>query len=240
MKLFKLMATTAITTMAVAAMSVSASAAMTAKYVPATETETGKVTLATELTADQRTLLVLNNDVFGDFAENAVENASVSEGDIVQIDQDAAFGTVVVGDLQKAMDDANAVLLAAYENSDKSKDAYAALTKDWQASKTYYVRVGGAATIETASFDVETTAVLPGAEPEAPAYTYGDVDNNGTINATDAGWVLSKYANSSLELQVPDEYADVDANDTINATDAGWVLSKYANSSLVFPAEEAN
>ena len=73
--------------------------------------------------------------------------------------------------------------------------------------------------------------------PEVPEYTLGDVDGNGTINATDAGWVLSKYTNSSTVLPGGDLSADVDGNDTINATDAGWILSKYTNSSTVFPAE---
>jgi len=76
------------------------------------------------------------------------------------------------------------------------------------------------------------------AEASDPEFTYGDVDDNGTINATDASWVLSKFANSSTELPCGvDKAADVDGNGTINATDASWVLSKFANSSTVFPAE---
>ncbi len=69
-------------------------------------------------------------------------------------------------------------------------------------------------------------------------FTYGDVDGNGTINASDASWVLTKFANSTTIF--PCEYdaaGDVDGNGTINASDASWILTKFANSSTVFPVE---
>ncbi len=79
------------------------------------------------------------------------------------------------------------------------------------------------------------TPIQSGGEDD---FTYGDVDGDGTINATDAGWILTKFVNSSTELPAGDDSADVDGDGTINATDAGWVLTKFVNSSTVFPAEE--
>ena len=130
MKLFKLMATTAVTAIAATALAVSASA-MTATY------SNGAVTLgdiATE--ADQYTLLVLNNDA-----------TTVTKDDIVQIGQSGTkFTTVTVGDLVAPLDANNTKVNAGEEGV------------EWIESATYTVRVGGAATgYEEAQFTVETT-----------------------------------------------------------------------------------
>jgi hypothetical protein len=239
MKLFKLMATTAITTMAVAAMSVSASA-MTASYNEATTDATGSVTLGTTLTADgQRTLLVLYTDVFNDFpAEDATATAStsvtVSETDIVQIDQQDSFGTVVVGDLSAKSTAEQEELIKVYNtlaDADKTKEAYDKLVADCEESATYYVRVGGAATIETAKFTVPTTATLPedpSAEPEAPAYTLGDVTGNDKIEADDAGAVLNHVAKLITLADNALLAADTTGNSKIEADDAGAILNYVA------------
>ena len=138
MKLFKLLTTTAITTMAVAAMSVSASAALEATYTAPTTDAAGSVALTgIETTAEQKTLLILNNDA-----------TNVVEGDIVQIDQDATLTSVAVGDLAAAIDAANQTALDAYNAGEQNADTYATLTAAWKASTDYFVRVGGDGTIE--------------------------------------------------------------------------------------------
>jgi hypothetical protein len=175
MKLFKLMATTAITTMAVAAMSVSASA-MTATYTAPVGDAAGSVTLSDiATTAEQKTLLILNKD-----AENVVE------GDIVQIDQDATLTSVAVGDLAAAIDAANQTALEAYEAGEKNADTYATLTAAWKASTDYFVRVGGDGSIERYTLTVNTTKTLPEAPAEVPdepvsQWGIGDVNKSGDI-----------------------------------------------------------
>lgn len=239
MKLFRLLTTTAITTMAVAAMTVSASA-LEAKYNEATTDEagtvvTGSVTLdGITSEAEQKTLLVLNNDVFGDFDKTAAKEEGISNTDIVQIDQDASFGTVVVGDLQAAMNTANAAALATYEKAGKTTEAYETLKENWQASKTYYVRVGGDGSIETAMFTVETTAVMPDAEPVAPAYTLGDVNIDTLIDMGDAAAVLNHYTGDAVITDATAKLAaDVNIDTLIDMGDAAAILNHYTGDALI-------
>jgi len=212
MKLFRLLTTTAITTMAVAAMAVSASA-MTAEYSYDADKGIGTVALdgiPAVTDGNQVTMLVLNNDVFGDFADAAVENASVSEGDIVQIDQADSISSAVVGDLVAALDAENAVEGATY-----------------QASKTYYVRVGVNGGIETAQFTVNATAQ----EPETPVYTLGDVNADGVINISDVLIALDAYLGTVTLDDVQKLAADVSPkgapDGVINISDVLLILDAY-------------
>jgi len=218
MKLFKLMATTAITTMAVAAMSVSASAALTATYTAPTADAAGSIALSgIETTAEQKTLLVLNNDA-----------TNVVEGDIVQIDQDAALTSVAVGDLAAAIDAANQTALDAYNAGEQNADTYATLTAAWKASTDYFVRVGGDGTIEKYTLEVNTTKTLPEApsgETPAPTYTLGDVTDDGNIQADDSGAILNHVV--SLSVLTGDSLlaADVTKDGNVQADDAGAILN---------------
>ena len=190
MKLFRLLTTTAITTMAVAAMAVSASAALTATYTAPTTDAAGSVTLSgIETTAEQKTLLILNND-----ATNVVNT------DIVQIDQDATLTSVAVGDLAATIDAANQTAIDAYEAGEKNADTYATLTAAWTASTNYYVRVGGDGTIEKYTLVVNTTKTMPtapstgGEEEPSPieGYYKGDANMDDWVDGNDAKEVL-KY-----------------------------------------------
>ena len=226
MKLFKLMATTAITTMAVAAMSVSASA-MTATYTAPVGDAAGSVTLSDiATTAEQKTLLILNKD-----AENVVE------ADIVQIDQDAALKSVAVGDLAAAIDAANQTALDAYAESAQDKAAYEVLTAAWTASTDYFVRVGGDGSIERYTLTVNTTKTLPEAPeevPPTPTYTLGDVNVDTYINMGDAAAILNHYMGDAL---ITDETAklaaDVNVDTYINMGDAAAILNHYMGDALI-------
>ena len=193
MKLFKLLTTTAITTMAVAAMSVSASA-LTATYTAPAGDAAGSVALSgIETTAEQKTLLILNNDA-----------TNVVEADIVQIDQDATLTSVAVGDLAAAIDAANQKALDAYNAGEQNADTYATLTDAWTASTNYYVRVGGDGTIEKYTLTVNTTKSLPEVPSDTPVepegtspiegYYMGDANRDDWVGSDDALEVL-KYEN---------------------------------------------
>ena len=228
MKLFRLLTTTAITTMAVAAMAVSASAALTATYTAPTTDAAGSVTLSgIETTAEQKTLLILNND-----ATNVVNT------DIVQIDQDATLTSVAVGDLAATIDAANQTAIDAYEAGEKNADTYATLTAAWKASTDYFVRVGGDGTIEKYTLEVKTTKALPEApstEPEVPDVPegtlveqgYGDLDESGEPDPYDASLILSWYG---YELELSDEQlekGDIDTSGEPDPYDASLILSWY-------------
>ena len=234
MKLFRLLTTTAITTMAVAAMAVSASAALTATYTAPTTDAAGSVTLSgIETTAEQKTLLILNND-----ATNVVNT------DIVQIDQDATLTSVAVGDLAATIDAANQTAIDAYEAGEKNADTYATLTAAWTASTNYYVRVGGDGTIEKYTLVVNTTKTMPTApstEPEVPDvppspsdYLKGDVNMDEWIDSSDALEMLRFEA--ELDGYIYDE-ADDEIKYLGDANDDEWIDSSDALEALKLEAE---
>lgn len=70
-----------------------------------------------------------------------------------------------------------------------------------------------------------------------PVVNYlGDVDRNGAVNAVDASYVLTEYANSSTKKQSELDAeqkaaADADKNGAVNAVDASYILSYYAYTS---------
>ncbi len=106
MKLFRLLSTTAVTVLAIAALAISASA-MTVDYTAPTETTAGTLTLSdipVVTGEDDATLLVLNNNVFADFDadETGETTVTITPADIKQINQSdntADFAEVVIGEL---------------------------------------------------------------------------------------------------------------------------------------------
>ncbi len=212
MKLFRLLSTTAI---AVAALAVSASA-MTANYVAPQGEETGKVNLAgITTTAAQKTLLVLNEDA-----------TNVAEDDIVQIDQAESFATVTVGDLATDIDADNAELVEAYNETEKTKADWDILDAAWTESATYFVRVGGSGTIETATFTVDTTVVKPEAPadlPPEPELTlveqgYGDVDGVNGPDEWDATLIVD-YMFGTIDENISEEQYMMGDIDQMNGPD---------------------
>lgn len=65
---------------------------------------------------------------------------------------------------------------------------------------------------------------------EGPAYTLGDVNANGSVDTTDAVWVLQNYVGSRQLDDTQKLAADVNVDNTIDTTDAVWILQRYVGS----------
>lgn len=82
----------------------------------------------------------------------------------------------------------------------------------------------------TTTKQITTTAATT---TTAPKYALGDVDNNKTINAIDASYILTDYAKTSTNqksdfTETQKLAADVNKDKKINAVDASYVLTYYA------------
>jgi len=69
---------------------------------------------------------------------------------------------------------------------------------------------------------------------EKTLYVLGDVDENGTIDASDASLVLAQYASSQtgnpeILTDIQKLAADVDKNNVIDASDASMILAYYSS-----------
>ena len=161
MKLTKMLTAVAVKSTVIAAMAMSASAALEASYTPAADEEPATITLTgipTKAGDKDATLLVLNEDVFADFDAGDSTTVNITPAVIENINQSADttdFASIPINALEEG--------------------------------ETVYVRMQVDGKIYTAEY------TLPKTTPDEPEYTYGDVDNNGLINATDASWVLTKY-----------------------------------------------
>lgn len=86
--------------------------------------------------------------------------------------------------------------------------------------------------ITTTSTTATTAPVTTTAQP-VKTIALGDVDDNKTINAVDASYVLEDYARTSTNQtskfsDAQKKAADVDKDTKINAVDASYILSYYA------------
>lgn len=86
--------------------------------------------------------------------------------------------------------------------------------------------------ITTTSTTAATAPVTTTAQP-VKTIALGDVDDNKTINAVDASYVLEDYARTSTNKaskfsDAQKKAADVDKDTKINAVDASYILSYYA------------
>ncbi len=68
---------------------------------------------------------------------------------------------------------------------------------------------------------------------------YGDVDGNGTINASDALQVLRHAVGKTRLNGEQQTLADVDADDAINASDALMILKRAVGKLSIFPVEDS-
>ena len=67
----------------------------------------------------------------------------------------------------------------------------------------------------------------------------GDVDFDGSVNAIDASYVLSYYAETAVNAEISNvtvahmEYmADINSDGAVNSVDASEILSTYASNSV--------
>lgn len=102
--------------------------------------------------------------------------------------------------------------------------------KSMVEGKKLFVKVGGmTVTDPAASIGLEVDV--------GPTYTYGDVNNDGDIDAIDAGLILQRYAGTLLEFPAgADDVGDVNSDGDVDAIDAGLVLQYYAGTLADFPA----
>lgn len=107
-------------------------------------------------------------------------------------------------------------------------------TTTTQSTTTTTLTTTTTTTSTTTSTTVPTTTTTTTAPPAIEeTYTLGDVDGNGTIDATDASLILSAYANVSTgrDSGLTDKQAsaaDANSDGTVDATDASCVLGYYA------------
>ncbi len=94
-------------------------------------------------------------------------------------------------------------------------------------------------TTTTKKTTVTATTTKPVTTTTQPVKTIslGDVDENKTVNAVDASYVLEEYANNSINKpsafsSAQKTAADVNKDKNINAIDASYILSYYAYNSI--------
>ena len=72
----------------------------------------------------------------------------------------------------------------------------------------------------------------------APSSYYGDVDNNGKIEASDALMALQAYVKSRTLTDEQFTRADVDADGSVTASDALYILQFAVGLRTSFPADQ--
>lgn len=92
-------------------------------------------------------------------------------------------------------------------------------------TQTYYVYMSSNATS-----GIQALTQVGTYTAEGPAYTLGDVNANGSVDTTDAVWVLQNYVGSRQLDDTQKLAADVNVDKTINTTDAVWILQRYVGS----------
>lgn len=126
-----------------------------------------------------------------------------------------------------------------------AKDGTATFTFDVENSKDLDIYSGYSTMTEAAPLNTvyekggdTPTPPTPGDDPVPGVdFTYGDVDNDGKINANDSGYVLAKYIfGSEFTFKYGENAANVDGNDKIDAVDAGYIMGNYVVGQ-VFPVE---
>lgn len=128
-----------------------------------------------------------------------------------------------------------------------SADTWATTTTDGVAiftltPGTYKLTGAGNGNTTLSYFKFTSTGSSSDPDPVVNDY-YGDADNNGSIDATDAAYILAKARNFDYTLKIETEisninvltYFDLDGNGSIDATDAAFALQKARNADFVFP-----
>ena len=71
----------------------------------------------------------------------------------------------------------------------------------------------------------------------APAGTYGDVDNSGVVDMSDAALIMQNFLGIISSFEVDAKYADVDNSGVIDMSDAALVMQHFLGIISSFPAE---
>ncbi len=97
--------------------------------------------------------------------------------------------------------------------------------------------VTGDADEETASLPVFYTINADGTFQTIQTSSWGDVDENGKINVSDALAILKAYVGMQSLTTTQQRAGDVDGNGEVNVADALLVLQKYVGLISAFPVE---
>ncbi len=145
---------------------------------------------------------------------------------------DAEAGTITIGDYTAVANDDTLLVLkpgaddTAVKDSDivqidQQADAFKTVVVGTLTDGTYTVKIGGDGNIYTGTFTV-------GSQSTTHEVLMGDVNENKTVNSTDAAQILKYEAGLDNAVSTDDRKiaADVNANGTINSTDAAQIM-KY-------------
>ncbi len=149
------------------------------------------------------------------------------------INNGASFGHINTATVSVSTDGAEYKAVGIRENlTVKTGTQYYSLTMQFlenQSARYISVKVK----TEKALFGLAELTVL-----QAPQYTYGDVDMNGTINAADASLVLQYNVKLKELSEAQKKAADVNADGKINAADASLILQYNVQLIQKFPADK--
>ena len=77
----------------------------------------------------------------------------------------------------------------------------------------------------------------PDPTPPTEQYLYGDTDQNGAVNATDALWVLQAVVGKRTLTELQSKQGNVNGNETVEASDALLILQFVVGKIQIFPVE---
>lgn len=77
---------------------------------------------------------------------------------------------------------------------------------------------------EQTTVDAQAAAILQAIVALQPRYILGDVNNDGSVNAVDARWVLQAASGTRTLTETQTLAANVNGDERINAVDARWIL----------------
>ncbi|MGN1092104.1 MAG: dockerin type I domain-containing protein [Monoglobaceae bacterium] len=109
-------------------------------------------------------------------------------------------------------------------------------TEDQVLTYTVTVNFAGdaeAAVTEDSVLAFELTVTISA----APAGTYGDVDNSGVVDMSDAALIMQNFLGIISSFEVDAKYADVDNSGVIDMSDAALVMQHFLGIISSFPAE---
>lgn len=129
------------------------------------------------------------------------------------------FAALVMGDETNGY-----TSVAKYDNSTGTTDDYVTLTANLIAGNTYYF-AGRATNVPVYGITTSDLSIL-----------WGDVDDDGDVDATDAALVLQYTLNNSA-VSILTDRADVSGNAIIDSEDATMILQKSLDSTYKFPVE---
>ncbi len=132
-----------------------------------------------------------------------------------------------IDEWSKQVAEAEQVLEAAEYPADQLAKLQAALTAAEDAKTQRDVDVAA-----------ETLKTIMESLTKAPAVTYGDVNNDGNIDSSDARIVLQAAVNKVTLTEEQILAADVDGNETIDSSDARAILQKAVNKIDQFDVEK--